>query len=387
MSRLTRLAALLLAGVAGLVGLSACDRTDTVQRGYRGLGMTQMYDPARVAALAETNSIPPPEDPADPESPSAEEAFVNVQVLKDLSATELSRLMQAMSTWVAPEEGCDFCHNPDKLESDEKYPKVVARRMLQMTRAINTGWKKHVGETGVTCWTCHRGQAVPSGDWFASPTPKNVSTMIGNKAGQNMPAANAGNAALPYDPLSTFLITENDVRVQGNTPLKTENRHSIKQAEWTYSLMIYMSNSLGVNCTYCHNTRAMARWDQSTPQRATAWHGIRMVRNLNSDYLIPLKPNFPVHRLSAEGDGPKVGCATCHKGTYKPLYGQSMLADYQSLAGVGLAGPAPAAPLPEGASPLPEGAAPSPEDEAPPPDGAVPSPAPTAKKAAAKPSN
>jgi photosynthetic reaction center cytochrome c subunit len=132
----------------------------------------------------------------------------------------------------------------------------------------------------------------------------------------------------------------------------------------------------------------MARWDQSTPQRATAWHGIRMVRNLNSDYLIPLKPNFPVHRLSAEGDGPKVGCATCHKGTYKPLYGQSMLADYQSLAGVGLAGPAPAAPLPEGASPLPEGAAPSPKDgEAPPPDGAVPSPAPTAKKAAAKPSN
>jgi hypothetical protein len=364
MNRALRLAALLLVGLAGL---TACDRTDTVQRGYRGLGMTQMYDPSAVAALSETNAIPPPEDPADPESPTAEEAFVNVQVLKDLSATELSRLMQAMSTWVAPEEGCDFCHNPEQLESDEKYPKVVARRMLEMTRAINTGWKKHVGETGVTCWTCHRGQAVPSGDWFASPVPKNGSTMLGNKAGQNLPSVNAGNAALPYDPLSTFLVTENDVRVQGNTPLKGGNRHSIKQAEWTYSLMIYMSNSLGVNCTYCHNTRALARWDQSTPQRATAWHGIRMVRNLNSDYLIPLKPTFPAHRLSAEGDGPKVGCATCHKGTYKPMYGQSMLPDYQSLAGVGLAGPALAAPSPEGAAPSPA--------------------APTAEKAAAKPSN
>ncbi len=347
---LLRLAAALLAGVATL---SACDRTDTVQRGYRGLGMTQMYDPTSVAALAETNAIPPPEDPADPESPSAEEAFVNIQVLKDLSATEVSRLMQAMSTWVAPEEGCDFCHNPEKLESDEKYTKVVARRMLQMTRTINTEWKKHVGETGVTCWTCHRGQAVPSGDWFASPAPKSMSTMVGNKAGQNRPSDNAGNAALPHDPLSTFLVSDSDIRVQGTSPLKAENRHSIKQAEWTYSLMIYMANSLGVNCTYCHNTRALSRWEQSTPQRATAWHGIRLVRNLNSDYLIPLKPNFPAHRLSAEGDGPKVGCATCHKGTYKPLYGQSMLADYQSLAGVGLAGPAPAAASPEGAAPSP----------------------------------
>ena len=86
-----------------------------------------------------------------------------MKVLNDLSATEFSRLMQAFTTWVSPEEGCDYCHNPDKLESDEKYPKIVARRMIEMTRRINTDWKKHVGDTGVTCWTCHRGQAVPSG--------------------------------------------------------------------------------------------------------------------------------------------------------------------------------------------------------------------------------
>ncbi len=52
--------------------------------------------------------------------------------------------------------------------------------------------------------------------------------------------------------------------------------------------MLYMSGSLGVNCTYCHNTRALARWDESTPQRVTAWHGIRMVRELNTDFLTPL---------------------------------------------------------------------------------------------------
>ena len=124
------------------------------------------------------------------------------------------------------------------------------------------------------------------------------------------------------------------MRIQGTKALAGENRHSVKQTEWTYALMMYMSGSLGVNCTYCHNTRAMGLWEQSTPQRSTAWHGIRMVRDLNTAYLTPLKPTFPVNRLSAEGDGPKVGCATCHKGAFKPLYGASMLHDYPELAGV-----------------------------------------------------
>ena len=35
------------------------------------------------------------------------------------------------------------------------------------------------------------------------------------------------------------------------------------------------------------------------------------------------------------GDGPKVGCAPCHKGTFKPLNGVSPLTDYLALSGVG----------------------------------------------------
>jgi photosynthetic reaction center cytochrome c subunit len=41
---------------------------------------------------------------------------------------------------------------------------------------------------------------------------------------------------------------------------------------------------------------------------------------------------FPPNRLSEEGDFPKVGCATCHKGAYKPMYGVSMLPDNPELA-------------------------------------------------------
>jgi photosynthetic reaction center cytochrome c subunit len=317
--------------------LAGCERPDTVQRGFRGSGAVQLYSPTAMAASADLHSIPVPEpvDDPDPEAPAIKEVFENVQVLNDLTVLEFSRLMQAMATWVAPEEGCEFCHNPENLASDEKYTKIVARRMLQMTRHINTDWKAHVGGTGVTCWTCHRGQAVPSGDWFARPGNGDVPKIIGDRAGQNTPGVKTiGNAALPADPLSAFLQADTPLSVQGKEPLAGGNRHSIKQAEWTYAMMIYMSKSLGVNCTYCHSTRALGRWEQSTPQRSTAWYGIRLARDLNNDYLIPLKPQFPAHRLSAEGDGPKVGCETCHKGAFKPMFGVSMLGDYPELAGV-----------------------------------------------------
>jgi photosynthetic reaction center cytochrome c subunit len=322
--------------VLAALPLAGCERTETVQRGFRGTGMYQFYSPATLARAVDVNQIPEPEpvDPPDPEAPPLKEVFSNVQVLNDLTVLEFSRLMQAMSTWIAPEEGCDFCHNADYLESDEKYTKVAARRMLQMTRDINIKWKSHVGDTGVTCWTCHRGQAVPSGDWFANPGPRAGSIALGYKAGQNVPNVHAnGMTSLPYDPLSMYLAGDDEIRVQSDTALRNGNERRIKDAEASYALMMYMSNSLGVNCTYCHSTRALARWDQSSPQRATAWHGIRMVRDINNNYLTPLTSLFPDHRLSPEGDGPKVGCETCHKGSFKPLLGVSMLPDYPELAG------------------------------------------------------
>lgn len=340
--------------VTATLALSGCERTETVQRGFRGTGMYQFYAPTTLAKAVDINQIPDPEpvDPPDPEAPALKEVFSNVKVLNDLTVLEFSRLMQAMSTWIAPEEGCDFCHNADYLESDEKYTKVVARRMLQMTRDINTKWKSHVGDTGVTCWTCHRGQAVPSGDWFDQPGPHVTSVALGYKAGQNVPNVHAnGMTSLPYNPLAKFLAGEDDIRVQSDTPLRNGNERRIKDAEASYALMMYMSNSLGVNCTYCHSTRALARWDQSSPQRSTAWYGIRMVRDLNNNYLTPLTSLFPDHRLSPEGDGPKVGCETCHKGSFKPLLGVSMLGDYPELAGPLRDAPPDAPPAKQAAAP------------------------------------
>jgi photosynthetic reaction center cytochrome c subunit len=216
-----------------------------------------------------------------------------------------------------------------------------------MTRHINTDWQSHVANTGVTCYTCHRGNNIPAQTWFA-PVPQNPHSMVGNRAGQNAPAMSVGYASLPNDPFSLYLSQSNEIRVDGTTALPSGNLQSIKQTEATYGLMMHMSQALGVNCTYCHNTRAFSNWSQSTPQRVTAWYGIRMARDLNDAYLIPLTSTFPAARLGPTGDVAKVNCASCHQGAFKPLYGQSMLQDYPALKGsphpAAEAAPAPSAP-------------------------------------------
>jgi photosynthetic reaction center cytochrome c subunit len=210
--------------------------------------------------------------------------------------------------------------------------------MLQMTSYINTNWKSHVGATGVTCYTCHQGNPVPSRIWFHAPlpAPAEAGGVAEVNQGKNIVNVTAGYSDLPYDPLTPFLEQSTEIRVQARQALPGTDRNSIKQTDWTYALMMYFSTSLGVNCDYCHNSRAFADWSQSTPQRVTAWYGIRMVRDLNTHFLDPLTPLWPKGRLGPTGDGPKLACATCHKGVYKPLYGVSMVTTYPELAAGGL---------------------------------------------------
>jgi photosynthetic reaction center cytochrome c subunit len=242
--------------------------------------------------------------------------------------------MASITTWVAPVQGCNYCHNANNLASDEKYTKVVSRRMLQMTQHINENWQSHVQQTGVTCYTCHRGNNVPEYIWFDEP-PRPERMVGGGMATQNRASENTGSSSLPGNPFSTFLVhDDHNIRVQsaGEIFPGNDNRSSIKQTEWTYGLMMHFSNALGINCTGCHNSRSWNDWSQSPQRRATAWYGIRMVRNLNSHWLNPLQPIYPEYRLGEMGDAPKANCMTCHQGAYKPLLGQSMLQDFPSLS-------------------------------------------------------
>ncbi len=102
-------------------------------------------------------------------------------------------------------------------------------------------------------------------------------------------------------------------------------------------MMMHTSQALGVNCTYCHNTRSFTNWAASNPQRAVAWHAIRMCARLNLEYLVPLTAVFPASRLGPTGDVAKINCTTCHQGAAEAAQRR------QHAAGASGTGPHPAA--------------------------------------------
>ncbi len=306
----------------------------TVQHGPRGVALGVVYNDTTLARNAAANQIPAYLPQLPPVGPKASAVYKNVQVLGDLSVGQFTRLMASITQWVAPQQGCNYCHNPANMAEDAIYTKVVARRMLQMTQNINQNWTTHVQATGVTCYTCHRGLNIPSNLWVNQTPPVGTSTGMGMAevdAGKNLVSQAAVIASLPVDPFTPFLEQAQQIRVQSTTALPADNRASIKQTDWTYALMMHMAQSLGVNCTYCHNSRSWQSWEQSSPQRVSAWYGIRMVREMNVGYMDGLGPVFPAYRKGPMGDVAKVNCTTCHQGIYKPLYGVSMVKDFPEL--------------------------------------------------------
>lgn len=337
--------ALMIIGLS--LGLSGCEIGPKAQqqKGERGLGMNQIVDKDLIKPAA---FIPPPPYPLEPDNggPRANETYQNLKVLGDLSTDEFNRLMLSLNDWVVPKDaseeraGCNYCHNPENMASDEIYTKRVARQMILMTRELNSQWKSHVKNTGVTCYTCHGGNAIPKYNWSRlAPEP---GTIRGRKFNQNTPSQVVGYASLPYNIYEPYFERAADIRVGSTDAYRvTPTGASIRTTEHTYGLMMRFSTALGVNCTYCHNSQNFSSWKTSTPQRVQAWHGIGMVRNINNKHITPITGEFPANRLGSQGDPFKVNCMTCHQGANKPLGGVSMLNDHPALAG--MRGSAPAA--------------------------------------------
>ncbi|MEG3086800.1 photosynthetic reaction center cytochrome PufC [Sphingomonas sp. PB4P5] len=321
------------AGTALLLGGCELGPKQSTQTGFRGTGLEQIVD---VSAIQEAAAIPPAPYPLPPDGgPTAGQSYQNVKVLSGLSKERFDHLMAEMNQWVAPPaEGCSYCHNPENMASDEKYTKIVARRMVQMTQNINSRWASHVKQTGVTCYTCHRGNAVPEYKWALAEGTPEPGKVLRNKHGQNTPNQNVGYASLPYDPFAQYLAGKGQIRVASSSAFPS-SKHivSIKDAEQSYGLMMHISSALGVNCTYCHNSQSFRAWNLSSAQRGTAYYGIRMVRDVNENYITSLQSVFPANRKGPHGDPYKVNCTTCHQRLSKPLGGVSMIAQAPILWG------------------------------------------------------
>ncbi len=85
----------------------------------------------------------------------AEEEFKNVQALKGIPAEQVIPSMQFIAASLGVE--CEYCHVAHANDKDDKKPKVTARKMINMMKAINKD--NFEGRHEVTCFSCHRGSA------------------------------------------------------------------------------------------------------------------------------------------------------------------------------------------------------------------------------------
>jgi Photosynthetic reaction centre cytochrome C subunit len=108
--------------------------------------------------------------------PAADHKFKNLKVLpKDISPDDLDKVMDSFKDALGVH--CTFCHAPSKdstnhhpdFASDDKPEKNIARKMMKMTKKINSKFfsynKNEQGQfvPTVECMTCHRGSSHPGG--------------------------------------------------------------------------------------------------------------------------------------------------------------------------------------------------------------------------------
>jgi photosynthetic reaction center cytochrome c subunit len=93
--------------------------------------------------------------PAAPKT--ASQQFKNIQVLKDVPADQLVPAMQFITASLGVD--CEYCHVEHAFDKDDKKPKVMARKMMEMMITINN--ENFESHRMVTCYTCHQGGANP----------------------------------------------------------------------------------------------------------------------------------------------------------------------------------------------------------------------------------
>jgi Photosynthetic reaction centre cytochrome C subunit len=137
-------------------------------------GLIRLLPPAVVVAAAlvvlpvpSRAQAPAPMQPAIAES-------ATITVLKGLTVpqfeTEMRHFVQAVGM------NCGGCHTRGNFASEDNPKKAIARRMIEMTQALNrkyfAAYTPAEGESTlgrVTCYTCHQGEAKPKAAAPAAP--------------------------------------------------------------------------------------------------------------------------------------------------------------------------------------------------------------------------
>ena len=291
------------------------------------------------------------------DSRPAGEVYKNIKVTTGTTAGQFMALQVALTNWISPKQGCAFCHaGGGDFASDIKPQKNAARAMTQMTRTINADWRGHVAEQGVTCYTCHRGQNIPAAIWY--PRAVKQPAPFTGKQDDWLQSATTVRDFFPDAGFSEYLLQNTPGHSQSYTALPSGHgpAEAIILAR-LYEVMMQMSDGMGVNCGYCHNSRAFFDWGQSTPARWIGMNGMYMTQAINNEFILPLNiampqlrdihhngrlPITPVQESNPQDGNGLAVCETCHYQQPKPLNGlngRNVLADYPALAGPSAAPP------------------------------------------------
>src|SRR5690242_6014436 len=118
--------------------------------------------------IAHAQAAPAQGAPPTLEGKTAEQVYKSIKVLNGVPADQVIESMHLIRGALGV--SCEFCHEDPDRAADTKENKETARMMMRMVMDINKNNFK--GEQEVTCYTCHRGQAIPA-TTFSFPVVEN----------------------------------------------------------------------------------------------------------------------------------------------------------------------------------------------------------------------
>ena len=84
-------------------------------------------------------------------------APTNLKMLKAATGAEVRQIMRTFTSGLGVQ--CNYCHVQGNFASDDNPKKAIARHMIEITQRVNGQFAD--GKMHVTCYTCHRGEAIP----------------------------------------------------------------------------------------------------------------------------------------------------------------------------------------------------------------------------------
>ncbi len=208
---------------------------------------------------------------------------VNVQVLTGMTSAQIWLYMQQYVSGGLG-VGCQYCHNINNFASDEYPQKLASRSMLYLVSDVNSqfivdlpNWKGNY----VQCATCHNNKPnnlESFGEQFVKSVP-NIPVIV-------EPLDEAGKPIL--DPAQKPEELRNEIGLQdavlyyiynyqiwkpfdpavpesgrGSLALTLDGGRTQDQVTINQNVMNYQSWSLGVGCTYCHNSRNFVAFEMT----------------------------------------------------------------------------------------------------------------------------